>query len=266
MACTNCSKVINDSERITCRGYCGNSFHMICVKLDYDVRDVLGIHSRNIFWMCNGCADLFCNDNFRRMASRCCDNAMPDDNSLKSLKDDIADLKDVVKALSVKVDTKPLSPTVNTPWTGIAAYNPVPNTPKRKREDDPLKAKITNIRGAKAAFETIKTVSPPEEVLWVYLSAFDPSTTDDEVSRLVKDCLGKDMQPKIVRLVPKDKDLSSLSFITFKVGVSKSCRDKALSKDSWPENIYFREFVTNSKIQRPIIRIAAKKNPSGGGQ
>lgn len=127
MACTTCSKVVNDSDRIICRGYCGNSFHMICVRMEYDIRDVLGANARNIFWMCDDCADMFSNDHFRRLSSRC-DNA-PDESSLKSLKDEIAGLRDSVKALSAKVDSKPITPTVNSPWKRFSGLNTVPNTP-----------------------------------------------------------------------------------------------------------------------------------------
>lgn len=267
MACTSCKKVVSDSDRITCRGYCGNSFHLICVKVDYSLHEALGTHSRNVFWMCDGCADVFSNEHFRKITSRCTVDNLPDDVSLKSLKDDIAGLKEIVSVLSVKVDCKPRTPVLKPSWQNTLGCSPVPNTPKRKREDDQSTGKAPNIRGTNSACDLVKTVPPQEELLWIYLSAFDPSTSDDEIAALTINSmnLGPEVKPKVIRLVPKDKDPATLSFVTFKVGVSKDLKNVALAKETWPENVYFREFENYSKNRR-VIRIGAIPPPDAGGQ
>lgn len=242
---------------------------MICVKLDYSFREVLKAHVRNVFWMCDGCAEMFSSDHFRKLSSRCTSECMPDEVSLKSLKDDIAGLKDIVKNITSQVDSKPINPVMTTAWSAtnrMTHLNPLPNTPKRRREGDELKEKPSNIRGTKTASELVKTVSPPEELFWLYLSAFDPSTSNNEIVTLVKSSLmlTDDVEPKVVRLVPKDKDPTTLNFVTFKVGFKKSLKDLALSKETWPENVYFREFETRPKNQQQIIRVATERNPHSG--
>lgn len=239
---------------------------MKCVKVEYSLRDVLKDHGKNLFWMCDGCADMFASDHFRKISSRCANENVPDKASLQSLKDDIAGLKDVVGMLSSKVDAKPVTPWAGPSWSGsnrLTTLSTVPNTPKRMRADVQPREKPSNIRGSKAASEMIKTVSPPEELFWVYLSAFDPTTTDSEIVEFVKNCmeLAPDAEPKAVRLVAKDKDPTTLSFVTFKVGVTKTLKDKALSRETWPENVYFREFDNSSKNQRRVIRVSTAKSP-----
>lgn len=145
---------------------------MICVMLDYSLRDILKGHEKNLFWMCDGCAEMFSSDHFRNIASRCTNGHVPDESSFKTLKEDIAGLKEIVRNLSSKIDSKPVTPVMTTSWpvpNRMSGLNPVPNTPKRKREDSQLKEKPSNIRGTKAASELVKTISPPEELFWLYL-------------------------------------------------------------------------------------------------
>lgn len=267
MACNNCQKVISDSDSVTCRGYCGNSYHMLCVRLDLP-REVLETHKRNLFWMCDQCADLFSNEHFRKMTSGCNNGNVHDDVSLESIKDDISGLKEIVKTLTTKIESKPLTPLFNDPRPKPTFPFPVPNTPKRIREDrQGSQFKPSNMRGTKTASELVKTVAPPEDLLWIYLSAFHPNTSENDIANLARDCLdlGTDAQPKVVKLVPRDMDPGKLTYVTFKVGVSKSIKDKALSTDTWPENVYFREFENLSKNSRRVIRIAASNSQSGGG-
>lgn len=52
---------------------------------------------------------------------------------------------------------------------------------------------------------------------------------------------------KMVSLVKKGADLSSMNFISFKVGVPVELKDVALNPNTWPEGILFREFEGQSK-------------------
>lgn len=242
---------------------------MICVKLDYSFRGVLKAHARNVFWMCDGCADMFSSDHFRKISSRCTNDSVPDEVSLKSLKDDIAGLKEIVKNMTSQIDSKTINPVMTSPWSvanRMTSVNPLPNTPKRKRESDQPKEKPFNIRGTKTASALVKTVSPPEELFWLYLSAFDPSTSNDEIVALARNCLTltDDVDPKVVRLVPRDKDPNTLNFVTFKVGFRNSLKDLALSKETWPENVFFREFESRPKNEQRVIRLTTQKNSLGG--
>lgn len=241
---------------------------MNCVNADYDLREVLATHERNVFWMCNDCADLFARDHFRQLTAGCSNNEIPDISAIKSIKDDIAGLKQAFGELSAKVDCNPCTPTLKNPWRAVGRIErTLPNTPKRARmEIQPVIERPIQC-GTKTASTTVKTISPPEDLVWIYLSAFDPSTSDNDITNLARECLGMDsnVNPKVVKLVPKDKDVSTLSFITFKIGLSKNLREIALSNNTWPENVHFREFVSYSKNQRPVVKVATVAAPPNTG-
>ena len=268
MACKTCTKVVSDKEGVICRGPCKSSYHILCVGLDVSY-EVLEANKKNLFWMCDGCADMFSSEQSAPMSSH--DNAN-EDVTLQSLKNDISGLKEVVYALSTKLESKPLTPSLKAPRRKALDSFPIPNTSKRIRDDGmgtKFKAKTSNMRGSKTASELVKTVAPPEEMIWIYLSAFHPSTTESGIAKLVKECidLGTDTEPKVVKLVPKDKDPGTLTFVTFKVGVSKKLKEVALSQDTWPENIFFREFDNYLNNNRRVIRIASNNSqPGGSGQ
>lgn len=268
MACPRCQKVVSDSDRIVCRGYCGASFHTFCANVDIQVLDLLGLNERNIFWMCDGCADLFSNGHFRSLTTRGDGNprSSNDPETINSLKDDISKLSDAVATLSAKVDSQPKTPIAPAGFR----FNDVVNkasTPKRRRTEStarPAKNRGTN----KAMGESIKTVQLNDDLLWIYLSAFDPTTTEQEVLEFVRNCLNlnSDQKPKVVKLVPKGRDISTMRFVSFKVGVSKELKDTALCADSWPDNIYFREFEDRTKnVARIINRSKDQATPAPDG-
>lgn len=255
MACTRCQKVVQDSDRITCRGYCGCSFHTFCAQVDQPLLETLGEHARNVFWMCDDCADLFSSDHFRSIIKRSSAQSV-DETSINSLKEDIVKLSDAVSSLSAKVDAKPLTPMTKPVWRNVNWTNSP--TPKRKRDDDST-VKIPIIRGTKPTCPLVKAVQKDDadECVWIYLSAFHPSTSEAEIATLTKDCLNMEMdaQPKVVKLIPKGRDISSLSFVSFKIGVNIALKDVALSSSSWPENVCFREFENHPKNERQVVSI-----------
>lgn len=248
MACPRCQKVVGDDERIICRGYCGCSFHAFCAHIDRPVQEMLTSHPRNLFWMCDGCADLFSNDHLRRLINLNTIDNEPNEISVRALMDDIIKLSDAVSTLSAKVDAKLLTPTTNPAWKKVNRPTAM-NTPKRKRVEESTPLPIT--RGTKPVSALVKTVqqSKAENLFWIYLSAFHPSTSESDIEALTKECLSMDMdaKPRIIKLIPKDKDIASLSFVSFKVGISMTLKDIALSTDSWPENVSFREFTNFGK-------------------
>ena len=69
----------------------------------------------------------------------------------------------------------------------------------------------------------------------------------------------------MVKLVPKGIDLSTLRFVSFKIGVSYELKEIALTRDTWPENVFFREFEDNrTKNFTRVVRLNLK--PKEGSQ
>ncbi|XP_055616715.1 uncharacterized protein LOC129767078 [Toxorhynchites rutilus septentrionalis] len=242
MACAQCQKVVSNSDRIFCQGYCGKPFHMICAKVDIPLLDQLGLYANNVFWMCNCCAELFKNSSFRNMIDNGT-SGCSEPKEIVSLKDDIAKLSQVVEGLAAKVDAKTLAPNKSTAWVNAKRSAMESNTPKRRRGDT----------GSPISSPTMPTRTCGTKPM----SAFDPQTTEAEIASLVRECLdlGSCTEPKVIKLVPKGKELSAMNFVSFKIGISSKLRCSALSRDSWPENVIFREFEDRSKNQLRITRI-----------
>lgn len=151
-------------------------------------------------------------------------------------------------------------------WPKITQSTGPLSTPKRRRGNngDPVNLPNTlhaNSYGTKAV-QTIKTVNlerkQDHDMVWIYLSAFHPTTTENEVATLINECLGLNAgdQPKVVKLVPKGKGIATLNFVSFRVGVKEQYKDKALSCDSWPQNVRFRLFEDyRTKNVARIVRI-----------
>lgn len=257
MACKKCQKTVSDRERICCRGFCGDVFHVICAKVESELLDQLGLNAKNVFWMCDHCAELFTNGHFRSIVSRDNVQASVIPEAVDSMRVDIEKLNSAVAALASKVDSK-LPVTSTLPWPRTEGLNYVRNTLKRRRtsigaNDKPI------LSGTKPPSELINTINRNADSVWVYLSAFHPSTTDDDISKLVRDSLGLEPSDTVMvtRLVPKGRDPSTLSFVSFKIGVKEELRDLALSCDSWPEGIQFREFEDLRTMQITKLNHAA---------
>lgn len=267
MVCQKCKKTVSESDGIFCRGYCGAVFHAICVKIDSSMKDMLGIHEKNVFWMCDSCAELFANDQFRTISKehRCQSAALP--AAMEAMKSDIVEIHSAINALSAKVESIPRTP-VSTFLSGQNGPTWNRNTPKRLRTSDGTPAKPT-VHGTRSLVGSVKTVSLDAELVWVYLSAFETCTTENDIATLASDCLALDpnCKPKVVKLVPKGKDLSALNFVSFKIGVPKHLRTAALACETWPEGIQFREFE-NRRSSTIVTRITsiAEGEGEGGGQ
>lgn len=267
MACERCQKKISTKkERVVCHGYCGASFHAVCVNVDGPLQEQLAQNGKNVFWMCDGCAGLFTNAHFRVMMTNFDGKASVLPEAFQSMRLQIEQLQSAVDALTTKVDEKSSTPTpFATPnlWPNRDRLNTPVNSTKRRRGQDGHTLGVPTVVGnvgTKAA-GVIKTVQlnqrDDDNLLWIYLSAFHPLTSEGQIASLVSECLDlTSTSTKVVKLVPKGKDVNSLQFVSFKVGIAKQLKEKALSSDSWPENIQFREFDDlRSKNSRRIVSL-----------
>lgn len=244
MGCKQCHKKVCDSDRIVCRGFCGSTFHMICVKVDVPVLDVMGMHPNNFFWFCDECSKLLQNSFFRKLV-------MDNDGgpkllveSIKTVQSDIAKLASTVAALNEKVEAQSTAPSV---WPNLGGQ-------KRQRDssaDPPGKPSIpTACRGKKTTTSVpIIADSEPDDLWHLWLSSFPPTVTEDDISTMVRECLSVDEDDPVVvkMLVKKGVDITQLSSVTFKVGISKDYRDSSLDAENWPEGLSFREFIDFGK-------------------
>ncbi|XP_062560504.1 uncharacterized protein DDB_G0280205-like isoform X2 [Armigeres subalbatus] len=88
-----------------------------------------------------------------------------------------------------------------------------------------------------------------------YVTPFDVEQTEDDIVEYLRETINVgESSLKCVKLVPRNKDISELSFISFKVSVSDNLVPFVNDKFYWPESVEVREFEPkNEKQTVPII-------------
>lgn len=87
-------------------------------------------------------------------------------------------------------------------------------------------------------------VAEPRKML--YISNLDPHTSEEQLCAIIKSKFGiKTM--KCSKLVPADRDLATLEYVSFKVLVPENGFVKFLDSNSWPSGVIVREFVPRTK-------------------
>lgn len=88
----------------------------------------------------------------------------------------------------------------------------------------------------------VKKATP---LLWLHLSRFDPSITEDKISSMAKTCLNID-SCNVIKLIPKNRCIQSLEYVCYKLGIQEKWRAKALDSNSWPAGVFIREFENSN--------------------
>ena len=88
----------------------------------------------------------------------------------------------------------------------------------------------------------IKTVANPEPRFWLFFTNISPDVTPDDMANLVKSKLNTN-DIHVRRLTKYDADLSRQTFVSFKVGIPSTLKNVALSQNTWPAEVAFREFT-----------------------
>ncbi|XP_055645549.1 uncharacterized protein LOC129782205 [Toxorhynchites rutilus septentrionalis] len=236
--CAKCSNAISGIDYVVCRGYCGASFHMnACSGVTRALQSYFASNRNNLFWMCDQCAELFENSHFR-VISRQADEKSP----LCTLTTAITELRSEIKQLHSKPVAQ-FSPATSTHWPALEQRRAL----KRPREIDfTIRASESCQIGSKKPMANVASVpicnNDADHKFWLYVSKIRPDVTVELVSTMVKANLGTEDNISVVKLIPKGRELDSLTFLSFKIGLDHSFREKALDPSTWPEGLLFREF------------------------
>lgn len=265
--CGTCMEPITGMDVVVCRGYCGGSFHMNgCTSVTRAMQSYFTTHKKNLFWMCDRCAELFENSHFRTISCHA-DEKSP----LSMLTSAITELRTEIKHLNSK-PTVSFPPATNVDWPAIDQRR----SAKRRRETESVVRASGNCRtGSKKTQDDVISVpifnEEVDEKFWLYLSKIRPDVTVEAVSAMIKANLDLTSDPTVVKLVPRDKDISTLSFVSFKVGLDPSLKNKALDPETWPQGLLFREFeffgapkfrkLLPKKLATPLLQPQASSSP-----
>lgn len=264
--CNSCAVMMNAPE-VVCSGFCKATFHYKCAKVSESFyREICG--NPAVFWFCRGCCDLMKSARFK--------NAMTSTNAATlELKDAyqkvVEDLKTEIKESliaelkqEIQGGFNKLSPAVLSPVPRHFQFN-YRATPKRMRDDDtsgPTEhpPKIFCGTGQSSSNVLSESTSSLDDTFWLYLTRISPEVSENDVLNLAKECL-QTSEVVAKSLVPRGKPLSMLSFVSFKVGVNKGHKSKAMDPATWPQGIQFREFVDQESNARHFWKPPQRIDP-----
>lgn len=145
-------------------------------------------------------------------------------------------------------------------------------TPKRKRVNTPTFSKKLNAPAPKVGTKTTasglsvvvqpKRTPKPTFSKSIWVSRLGPSTTEEEIADYI--CENTPIVDRakfsVHKLVKKDRDLSTLKFVSFKVAVNDDEFDILIDPDVWPENLLVRRFHEETTLGDFFPSLNAKKN------
>lgn len=95
----------------------------------------------------------------------------------------------------------------------------------------------------------IKIIENPE---WYHVSQFDSNTDNVKMREWFMKILdAEDIQ--CVKLIPKGRQISELSFVSFKLGVHSSLVTKVMNPLTWPKGISVRPFQRRNGMSTPRV-------------
>ncbi|XP_052863692.1 uncharacterized protein LOC128270333 [Anopheles cruzii] len=252
--CSACRGTLGaDDVAYRCAGFCNDAFHGKCLGLPQTCRKEL-FRNPQLLWVCPSCSVML-EDGAMRMKSVVLRGLDPMFDRLKS--DILAEFDRRFSRL-VESSRSPVAVADRrtgalhagaTTDTSYAAVTKERTLPDRRHETTVASLKPPLVVGT-APKQLIKTVPAPQPRMWLFISRLSTDTTDEQVSDMVCQCLG-DTDVVIRRLLARDRDIASVSFLSFKVGLPPALREKALDPATWPAGVSFREFVSKPRPNTP---------------
>lgn len=124
---------------------------------------------------------------------------------------------------------------------------PKPNKPT-------LKGTSQKVIGKPPSPNKIRSNVPPKHDKAVWISRLHRDTTEDEMASYIKDSIGITSvdQCQIRKLVKKDRDLSTYSFVSFKIACPENIYNTLMDAEKWPSYCQIREFDMDLKTSMGV--------------
>ncbi|XP_062543283.1 uncharacterized protein LOC134210889 [Armigeres subalbatus] len=253
--CGECKQEINDLEPICC-GFCEASFHINQQCCGFNSRSIKeAFASGKAMFICPPCRTEL---NGRSIRAYLADNprSQPDEMpQLAEIPKQVQELFTVVEKLSQKIDNfagQSIKPFKSIPVSSPSAWPRLGI--KRRRDDRRLDECTAAVSGTKSIdlsefqlpVPSIMQAAKPDK-FWLYMTGLNPLINDSDVQKIVSRCLNISDAAEVIRLVPRGKDVTTLTFVSYKIGLDPDLKELALEPSSWPTGIRLREFVDFSK-------------------
>ncbi|KAL1378765.1 hypothetical protein pipiens_015361, partial [Culex pipiens pipiens] len=201
----------------------------------------------NLFWRCDGCVVAMETPEYRTAFRALCE-------ALRSVSETHTKAFEEVKAELVETNNK-----IDQLISKLPEPKTAPTWPSNKRRRSssssssakPEVPKASVGRKVMTTVPIVPTTNGDDNMMWMWLSSFPPTVTEDDIRAMVRECLSFDAEETIdvKMLVKKDADISKLRAVSFKIGVDVKHEDAAMDGDNWPAGVSFREFIFYDRKQ-----------------
>ena len=268
LVCHSCAGEIDDFK-VECRGFCKAIFHLRCSGIHADALEEM-MNNEQFHWLCPSCTALMKEVRFRntvRAVYEIGPNQALNTDMMQSLKSEImVELKAEIRTNFAKLINSSSCTPKSSKRVGFD-----PQTTRGRRLFSTAKESIPKQQpplllgtgSTPSPSNVIATVPPVLPKFWLYLSRIAKDVSADQICAFAKKRLGAD-DIQVTRLVAKGRDISTLSFVSFKIGMSMDLKSKALSTSTWPKGILYREFNNRSgeDFWRPIPVVTSDVPPN----
>lgn len=155
--------------------------------------------------------------------------------------------------------SKKMTPKSSAQSFADVARNNLLQSAKRKRCDTEQKPKFSAPPpkiGTKTAVTGLSVVAKPKHekkvqftrAIWV--SRLNPATTNEQITEYIvaNTPVTESAKFNVHKLVKKDRDVSTLRFVSFKIEANEAEFDILIEPDVWPEEVMVREFLMNKTL------------------
>lgn len=225
--CKACTiEIVAGDIVVSCEGLCEDQcyYHARCVGLSYD--EGCSCLHENIFWMCDSCRDAIQHARFRKAFIKKEDNNYDAKREINCLKSEV---KRISEALSV-IETISAVPAVPNQSTSSEHQHSFINKP-----NSPLSS--TRLSAINSAERVTANTN-----LQLYVSNIAPDVTEHELKQMICESLGAVEVLHAKCLISSWQDISTFSYVSYKITVDNQFRDAALTASNWPKGVRCREF------------------------
>lgn len=242
------------TETATCNGFCDGVFDLSCTKMDRAAFKAYKKDS-NILWFCNTCLEMLINRSYKVDPAPSTPPVTTEPNEFiamefQKLSVEISNNRKLIEDLATKIQYVPVqTPKLSEPvWRAVGTPT---NPAKRRAVEELVPATRTQpICGTKNVNNAGLKIIPPK--FWLHLSKFETAMSENDVSAFVSEYLSSnDIQ--CIKLVPKGRDLSTMKYVAYKVGIDLNLEQLALTPSTWPVGLFVRPFKDYGSNFQPMI-------------
>lgn len=231
---------------VSCNGFCKAAFHPKCSGISTVISDEM-VKNKQLHWMCKSCSKLMDDMRFRSSVLSAYEAGQEHvltahSEIVENMKSSIlSELKNEIRSnFTALINSNTLTPRSST--RPITAMKSIRSRRLFQKVDQPVKNDLMCGTGSSLSPSFGNIAAPvPKEKFWLYISRIARDVSVDQIRQLTMDRLGTD-DVEVVRLVANGKNINTLTFISFKIGLNPDLKANALSTSTWPKGILFREF------------------------